>query len=303
MERISEVFSNGACTWMQNPVLCAPFLLDLLLRAVFFMFVIAGVAITIGTDAVMKIASELSELAQASSYTDELSPEVMYRIYHLVTPFIGIFIVAFLILIIGCALIQAFFESGAIGMAKTAVTTGTTGMRDLFNYGRQSAIDLFLANIAITLLFLAGIVFLVPGVILIRISGSIEAYATIIVIGLILLILYIIILLIGLSPVKYALVIDHTDPIEGIEKGWKFFSDHKFDVFLMCLVMFGISIILGLIGNIFYMNPVTTAIWQFVGVLIDLCIIMPLITVWWTRLYLSREPVMADTPAQHRFYQ
>lgn len=303
MERMSEVFSNGAYTWMKNPVLCAPFLLDLLIRTVFAIFVVAGVAIAIGTDAVTEIASELSQLAQAPSYTYELSPEVMYRIYHLVTPFIGIFIVAFLILIIGCALIQAFFESGAIGMAKTAVTTGTTELRDLFNYGRQSATDLFLANIAITLLLLAGIVFLLPGVLLIRISGSIEAYVILLFTGLILLILYVIILLIGLAPVKYALVITHAGPIEGVEKGWAFFSDHKVDVCLMCLIIFTIYIILSLIGNIFYMNPVTAAIWQFVGMLIDLCIIMPLITVWWTRLYMSREPVMADTPAQHRFYR
>lgn len=310
MERISEVFSNGAHTWMQNPVLCFPFLLDLLLRTVFVMFVVAGVAIAIGADVVTRIVSELSQLAQILSYTDEPSIEMIQRIYYsvvsfidLLMPFIGIFIVAFLILITGCALIRTFFESGAIGMVKTAITTGTTGMRDLINYGRQSAIDLFLANIIITLMFLAGIVFLVPGILLIRTTTNIEAYTAIIVIGLILSIVYVIILLIGLAPVKYALVIDHTDPIEGIERGWKFFSDHKYDVFLMCLMIFGISMLLGLIGNIFYINPVTTAIWQFVGVLIDICIIMPLITVWWTRLYLSRESIITNTPAQHRFYQ
>ena len=117
-------------------------------------------------------------------------------------------------------------------------------------------------------------------------------------IGIILWIGYAIVLSIGLAPVTYALVIDNTGPIEGIEKGWRFFSSHKLDVFLMWVVMFAIAMLIFTVGQIFFIHLVTTVIWQFVVTLINICILMPLITVWWTRLYLDRETLAAGIPAQ-----
>ncbi len=150
----------------------------------------------------------------------------------------------------------------------------------------------------IALIFLAGIVFLVPGILLLDASDSSGVAMSAFAIGIILWIGYMIILSIGLAPVTYALVIDNTGPIEGIEKGWRFFSSHKLDVFLMWVVMFAIAMLIFTVGQIFFMHPVTTVIWQFVATLINICILMPLITVWWTRLYLSRGALAAGTPAQ-----
>ena len=114
-------------------------------------------------------------------------------------------------------------------------------------------------------------------------------------IGIILWIGHVLVLSIGLAPVTYALVIDNTCPTEGIEKGWRFFLDHKPDVVLMCLVMVVIFMLLGMIRQIFFIHPVTTVIWQFVSMLINVCTIMLLITVWWTRLYLIRVILVAGT--------
>jgi len=306
MERIGEVLRNGAYTWRQNPILCAPFVLDTLARFLFFMIVLAGLVAVIGTDLFMDIGSGISEIVQASQSTGEPSieaAEAMVEVYQLAVPFTGVFIVALIILMIGSALIRTFFEVGAVGMAKNATMSGATRLNDLFWYGRRSTVSLFLANILIVLIFLAGIVFIVPGIFLLDSSGSSEVATAAFAIGIILGIGYVLILSIGLAPVTYALVIDNTGPIEGIEKGWRFFSGHKLDVFLMWVVMVAIFISLGMIGQIFYINPVTTVIWQFVSILINICILMPLITVWWTRLYLSRETLAAGTPAQHRFYQ
>ncbi len=301
MERIGEVLRNGAYTWKQNPVLCAPFVLDTFVRFLFFMIVLAGLAVVIGTDLFMAIGSEISEIMQALQNTGESSieaAEAMVKVYQLVAPFTGVFIVALIILGIGSALIRMFFEVGAVGMAKNATMTGATRMNDLFWYGRRSTVSLFLANIVIMLIFLAGIVFLVPGILLLDASGSGGMAMAAFAIGIILWIGYAIVLSIGLAPVTYALVIDNTGPIEGIEKGWRFFSDHKLDVFLMWVVMFAIFMSLGMIGQVFYMNSVTTVIWQFVVTLINICILLPLITVWWTRLYLSRGAAAVVTPAQ-----
>ena len=301
MERIGEVLRNGAYSWKQNPILCAPFVLDTFVRFLFFMIILAGLAVVIGTDLFMSLGSGISEIMQALQNTGESSieaAEAMVEVYQLAVPFTGVFIVALIILMIGNALIRTFFEVGAVGMAKNATMTGATRMNDLFWYGRRSTVSLFLANIVIMLIFLAGIVFLVPGILLLDASGSSEVAMAAFAIGIILWIGYALILSIGLAPVTYALVIDNTGPIEGIEKGWRFFSSHKLDVFLMWLVVIAISMLIFTVGQIFFMHPVTTVIWQFVVTLINICILMPLITVWWTRLYLDRETLAAGTPAQ-----
>ena len=301
MERIGEVLRNGAYTWKQNPILCAPFVLDTLARFLFVMLVLAGLAVVIGTDRFMAIGSGISDIMQASQTPGEPSleaAEAMVEVYQLVLPFTRLFIAALIIFGIGSALIRTFFEVGAVGMAKNATMTGTTRMNDLFWYGRRSTVSLFLANIVIALIFLAGIVFLVPGILLLDASDGSGVAMAAFAIGIILWIGYIIVLSIVLAPVTYALVIDNTGPIGGIEKGRKFFSSHKLDVFLMWLVVIAISMLIFTVGQIFFIHPVTTVIWQFVATLINICILLPLITVWWTRLYLSRETLVSGTPAQ-----
>ncbi len=301
MERIGEVLRNGSYTWKQNPILCAPFALDTLAGFLFFVLVFAGLVAVIGTDLFMAIGSGVSEIMQASQTPGEPSleaAEAMVEVYQLAVPFIEVFIVTLITMGIGSALIHTFFVAGAVGMAKNATMTGTTRMNDLFWYGRRSTVSLFLANIVILLIFLAGIAFLVPGIMLLDASDSGGVAMAAFAIGIILWIGYIISLSIGLAPVTYALVIDNKGPIEGIERGWKFFSSHKLDVFLMWVVMFAISMLIFTVGQIFFIHPVTTVIWQFVATLINICIIMPLITVWWTRLYLDRETLAAGIPAQ-----
>ena len=289
MERIGDVIRNGAYTWMQNPVLCAPFLINFIAQVAFSIFVLAGVAIAIGTDAFTQITSSISDFMGAVQYADELPTGIMYEMYQLIAPFIWVFVAAAIVLAIGCTLIHTFFLAGAIGMAKAATMVGTTGLHDLLHHGRQSMVSLFLANIAISLMFLLGIVFLMPGAVMARMTDSLGMPVIILFIGILLFIIYIIILSLGMTPVQYALVIDHLGAIEGIENGWGFFLDHKFDVFLICVLMIVIAMFTGLIGSIFYMHPVSASIWRFVGVLINLCIVLPLTTAWWTRLYMDRE--------------
>ncbi|KAF5412552.1 MAG: hypothetical protein C5S47_01145 [Candidatus Methanogasteraceae archaeon] len=302
MERLGEVLRNGAYTWKQNPILCAPFVLDTFVQFFFFTLVLVGLVAVIGTDPFMTIVSGISEIMQVSQTPGEPSleaVEAMAEVTPLVVQFIGVFIVTLIIMVVGSALISAFFEAGAVGMAKNATMTGTTRMNNLFWYGRRNTVSLFLANIVIVLIFLAGIVFLVPGILLLDTSDGSGVAVAVVAIGSILWIGYAIILSIGLAPVTYALVIDNKGPIEGIERGWKFFSSHKLDVFLMWIMVIAIAILISVVGQIFFMHPVTAVIWQFVISLINICILQPIITVWWTRLYLDRETLAAGTPAQY----
>ncbi len=297
MERLSDVLKNGAETWKQNPVLCMPFLLIFFCQILFLAFLLLGLAAVIGTDTIAGIQSQVSEIAQMVQYSGTLPIEEMSELRRTIAPFANIFIAAAIILVIGWALIQAFFSAGAIGMARTATMTGTTRTRDLLPHAMQSGLNLFFAGIVIMLMFLVGIVFLLPGVFIIMVTDNILVQAIIMFIGFIFLFLYMVVLSIGLAPVKYAIVVNNAGPIEGIMSGWSFFSDHKMDVFLMWLLMIVISTILGVAGQIFYINPIFVMVWQFVGTLINLVIVMPLITVWWTRLYISRTTVAADAPA------
>ena len=297
MERLSDVLRNGAETWKQNPVLCIPFLLSFFFQILFLAFLLLGLAAVIGTDTITGIQSQVSEIAQMLQYSDTSPIEELSELRRTIAPFTTIFIAAAIILVIGCALIQAFFSAGAIGMARTATMTGTTRTRDLLPHAMQSGLNLFFAGIVIMLMFLVGIVFLLPGAFIIMVTDNILVQVIIMFIGFIFLFLYMVVLSIGLAPVKYAIVVNHAGPIEGITSGWSFFSCHKMDVFLMWLLMIVISMILGMAGQILYINPILVMVWQFVGTLINLVIVMPLITVWWTHLYISRTAVAGDAPA------
>ncbi|RZN33636.1 MAG: hypothetical protein EF813_11050 [Methanosarcinales archaeon] len=296
MERLSEVLKNGAETWKQNPVLCMPFLLIFFFQMLLLAFLLLGLAAVIGTDTITGIQSQVSEIVQMAQYSDTPQIEGVSELMRMIAPFKSVFIVAATILVIGCVLIQAFFSAGAIGMARTATMTGTTRTRDILVYGMQSGLNLFFAGIVVMLLFLVGVVFMLPGAFMIMVADRIVVPAIIMLIGSIFLFLYVIVLSIGLAPVKYAIVVNHTGPIEGITSGWSFFSHHKMDVFLMWLLMIGISMVLGIAGQIFYINPILVMVWQFVGTLINLVIVMPLVTVWWTRLYISRTVIAGDAP-------
>ncbi len=297
MERLSDVLKNGAETWKHNPVLCAPFLLIFFFQILLLAFLLLGLAAVIGTDTITGIQSQASEITQMAQYSDTPPIEAMSELLRTIAPFANIFIAAAIVLVIGCALIQAFFSAGAIGMARTATMTGTTRTRDILAYGMQSGRNLFFASIVIMLMFLVGIVFMLPGAFMVMVTDSILVQAIIMFIGFIFLFLYMVVLSIGLAPVKYAIVVNNAGPIEGITSGWSFFSYHKMDVFLMWLLMIVISMVLGMAGQIFYINPILVMVWQFVGTLINLVIVMPLITVWWTRLYISRTVVAGDAPA------
>lgn len=297
MERLSDVLKNGAETWKQNPILCMPFLLIFFFQILLLAFLLLGLAAVIGTDTIAGIQSQASEIAQMAQYSDTSPIEEMSELLRTIAPFTSIFIAAAIILVVGCALIQAFFSAGAIGMARTATMTGTTRTRDILACGMQSGLSLFFVGIVIMLMFLVGIVFMLPGVFIIMVTDNVLVQAIIMFIGFIFLFLYMVVLSIGLAPVKYAIVVNHAGPIEGITSGWSFFSYHKMDVFLMWLLMIVISMVLGMAGQIFYINPILVMVWQFVGTLINLVIVMPLITVWWTRLYISRTVVEGDAPA------
>ncbi|MFQ6119790.1 MAG: hypothetical protein ACE5KE_07875, partial [Methanosarcinales archaeon] len=209
-----------------------------------------------------------------------------------ITEYLSIIVVVVIVSAIIMALIQAFFTAGAIGMAKSATETGRTNLSDMVKFGKQNFINLLLAEIVIVLVIFAGIVFLVPGFF----SEKDFTSFALIFLGFIIWFIYFLIISIALAVVQYALVIENLGPIDAISTGFKFFMNHKLDVFLVWLVIIAISFGLGIIGQIVGMIPYLNDIWLFVNMLISVIVIYPLMTLWWTRLYMSRtgKPIAED---------
>lgn len=212
-----------------------------------------------------------------------------------------LFLVVMIFAIIISMLINAFFEAGAIGMAKQATEEGKTKFDDMIAYGRKKFISLFLANIILNLILIGGIV-IIAGIVAafilllkeLMILNLLTALA-----GVILCIIYFLTIEIIFYPVKYALVISDLGTVEGIKKGYRFFMNNKLNVFLLWLIVLGINIAVGTINFImdlfFTFIPVVGIILRIAFNLLLAAILAvtlsPIVACWWTRFYMDRTGI------------
>jgi len=291
-ENFGTIINKGFKNWTRNLNICIPFILifgiNLLLYALFFGFM--GVVLLSS-----KIKSGLDPSA--------LPVEELYNL------FIGAFfenfgsaligIIAFFLLVI---FIQAFFTAGAIGMAKRAAETGDTFFSEMFEFGSKNVIRLFLTFILIDLMIIAGLVLVVPGALSVGDLGALleDPSASVqglglLALGVLLWALYVLILNILFSLAPYSLVIDELEPLEAISTSFHFFMENKLDM----LFIWGISIALTFINSL--VNELFTSTSDLIVLLTSLLsflVLQPLITVWWTRLYLSRKKVNLYDPSE-----
>jgi len=283
VEEIGKILSSGFDTYMRNFNIAVPFILSLLLTGVLSIVIfVAGMTAIFG--------SSLSSLL--SSLDSAVTPEEVFLILvPVISQNITEIVLLGIIFILVYVFIQSFFMAGAIGMARQATEIGTSDLSTMMNDGKNNAINLYLANILVGLLTLAGIVFLVPGALKGDISSILSSPDTgavlLLVIGIFLWVVYMLVLSIVLSLYRYSLVIENLGPIDGIIKGVDFFNTHKFDVFLLWLVQIAIVIILAIIGEGMARVPVMDAVWPVISMFISVAVIAPLTTIWWARLYMS----------------
>ncbi|MFQ6071424.1 MAG: hypothetical protein ACE5KT_01815 [Methanosarcinales archaeon] len=301
-EDLGTLLSNGFNTWKRNLNICFPFIFNILVNGI--VAIIALIAIIFAV--LMPLLSEIGISDPSTLFNmdeKELEAFIISAISAIsahITEYLSIIVVIITVSVIIMALVQAFFTAGAVGMAKSATGTGRTTLSDMVKSGKQNFINLLLAEIVIGLILLAGIVFIVPGFSAIDFThGFSEKDFTsfaFIFLGVIIWVIYALIISIALSVVQYALVIENLGPIDAISTGFKFFMNHKLDVFLVWLVIIAISFGLGIIGQIVGMIPYLNDIWLFVNMLISVIVIYPLMTLWWTRLYMSRtgKPIAED---------
>lgn len=273
-EDIGKIIRNGIGTFTGNLSIIIPFILNSFITGISaIIFFIVGIIFIFGPS--------LSSLENTSS------PEQLAIIF---LQLIGQNILGIAVLVILFALVFMFFNSffigGAIGMARQATETGKTGLSTMVGYGKKNLINLFLAQILIGLFYLAGIAFLVPGAMKADISQLLTQETAdenlLLAFGFLLTRIYGFILNLVFAVARYALVIDNLGPVDSILASFRFFKEHKIDVFILWLISF---VVLEILLQIWLLNP---ALGLFILVFVFNFILEPLYTIWWVRLYMVR---------------
>ncbi len=273
-EEISKIISNGITTYTKNPNLCIPFILNIV------MIVLTAIIITIFSLVYLFGSLSVEEYNSPEALSLAFISSLSNHIYEIA----AIVLAGFLIIMY----IASFFTSGAIGMARQATETGRTTFSTMMETGKKNALNLFLAEILFLLLVFAGIVFMVPGASNVDFTQLSKSANFLLMIGFVLWIVYLLILSLALSAFSYALVIESLGPVEGILAGFNFFKKNASDVFLIILATIGVSFVFGIIDAIMSLNSILNTIWFFVSLLISVCILSPVMTLWWVRLYMTR---------------
>ena len=292
VEELGKILSNGFGTWKKNLTICLPF--------VFGFIAISIVAlVVIGSALAIAIGPFIPTIVPYLTDSGEIPPEILQQLPALFMANIGLLLGAMLVTVVLMLLINSFFTAGAIGMARVATKTGHTSLSDMVDYGRRKFLSLLGVNVIIALIVLAGLVFLIPGLVSLdvgtAISGSPFSAASmasfaLLGIGIIIALLYMLIVSIVLAVPPYAVVISDLSAIEGLKTGFRFFKEHKLDVFLLWLIVLVIAVLASIVLNNI---PVAGGLLSMV---VSIVIIQPLIVIWWTRLYLSgTEPEPADS--------
>jgi hypothetical protein len=280
---ITEIIGSGFQTWKKNISICIPMIIGMILCMV--------VAIGIMLPTVFTTFRPIIQEAMTNSSAMQ-SPEMTNRVLTLFLENIWLFICTIVVIAIVCGFIVSFFTAGTIGMAKEAILTGKTNLSHMMSYGKKKFLSYFGASVIVGLVMLVGVLFLIPGIIsLLAHSDEIVSQtpltsAQLIPImlpfigGIILMVLYILPMSLILMLVPYAVVIDDISSVEGFRKGIRVVWHNKASTFLLWLFMIVVAVIIGFISMI-----------PLVGSLLMLTIMflvfMPLVTIWWTKLYLT----------------
>jgi hypothetical protein len=276
-DNIGAMIGDGFGLWRKNLNLCLPFLL------VFASYLLALVPLAA---AIAVLFGSIPDLSSVSSPQEALSK---------MAAFLPVLAVAFLIFVLVTALANSFFTAGGIAMAKQAVEEGKTSTGVMWSSGKKNFWNMFVASILIFLIMLAGLVLLLPGILSIHPDGWMNLLENQQAIGLlaagaIIFVLYLLVISLVLAMSPYALVVDDLGPVEALKASVRFFSYNKFDVFMMWIIVVAISMGLQMVGSAAVSAGAEyfQALWSFLVGALNLLVLAPLFTVWWTMLYMGR---------------
>ncbi len=296
---LTNIIKDGFELWKKNLILGAPPLLNCIISSVLgfgflmiMLFAVLGFGFGTGF---------FENFENFENINDLIGPLITISI-------IGGVILFFMVVII--MLINSFFTAGLIGMSKEAIETGKTEISTMIECGKRKFMSLFFADLIVAaIIFLPVILIGIISLILLA-SGHIDTYnfidnspeSAVYLIMLFFVItlvwfLYALIPGIILAVVNYAVVISDTGAVEGVKTAFRFFMDHKTDVFLMWLIIMVIGLVFGAVYFMIYMVlnfiPLIGAIFSFIFQIIFYAfmavVVTPLTALWWSWLYLDRE--------------
>jgi len=290
-EGMNTLFMRGYTIWRDNLNICIPFVLMYLTRLIYSIMVFAGVTLVIGVDILNVISESMSELVAINEPQAQLTQ--IEAIMEIIAPFVDVFIVAGIVLVLGWGLINAIFKSGAYAMIHKALQYNTTGIEDLKDSIRANALNMYIADILKVLLIMAGIVLIVPGGVLLQLAETSTAVGVIggmlFFIGIIAWSVAMIFISFALVEMDFILVAKRLNPFDAIKESYRFFIANRMDVLIMWLMLMSIGLVYSAIMNLFSAVPVVGAVAYIIDMLIATLLISPLFSIWWMRLYMDRS--------------
>lgn len=280
-EDIGNLVGKGFCIWRRNMILCVPFLLSIVFSLLALVPLVAAVATLFGS---------------AQNIESITSPEEFISRYGAMLPGLA---AAFLLFILVVYLVNSYFTAGGIAMAEQAVAEGKTSTEVMWSAGWRHVRDMFAASILMGLIMLAGLVFLLPGILSLPLEElkNIQAHPNaigLLALGAIFLILYILAMSLVLAVVPYALVVDILGPVGALKASIHFFSYNKFDVFILWIVVVAVSLGLQMVVSTASAagDEAVQGVLSILVSVANVIVFAPLANVWWTRLYMSRTGKM-----------
>ena len=290
-EGISTLFMRGYSTWRDNLNICTPFVLMYITKLIYGIIVLAGVTFAIGVDILNVISESMTELAAIKEPQAQMTQ--MEAIMETIAPFVDVFIVAGIVLVLGLGLINAVFKSGAYAMIHKSLQYNTTGIEDMTESIRANALNMYIADILKVLFIMAGIVLMVPGGLLLQLTEASTAVGVIggmlFFVGIIAWGVAMIFISFALAEMDFILVAEKLNPFDAIKESYRFFLANRMDVLSMWLALMVIGMVYSTIMNVFSAVPVVGAIAYIIDMFIATLFISPLFSRWWMRLYLDRS--------------
>ena len=162
MEEIGEMIGKGFGIWRQNLNLCIPFLLNV------FVSILVAIPFLV---AILMAAMPLASM-DSTSIQNMQDPQDMQVLFSQIEESLGslgwqeILPVGFLLLgmIVILSIVGAFFAAGAIGMARQALVEGRADTGAMWSAGRRHFLNMFLSSLLMGLMTMAGLIFLLPGI-------------------------------------------------------------------------------------------------------------------------------------------
>ncbi len=280
VESFGDLIRNGYGTWKGNLNICVPFIIRFFLIVAVFLAVLIPFAL-LGVFQMKSgpgsVQSNFSSGAEMMAGSTSL-----------------LFAAALIVGGLAALAIVSYFEAGAIGMAREVLEKRSTSLETMWASGKRHYVKMALSYILTALIWIAAVLVVslpffgamaVPGI-----SGLLF--------GLGFMIAFVVMLLVflALALVPYALVIDDLGPVEAVEASIRFFREHQFDVLPIPIVVFVISLAIGIIGALLGLtgSMYVSVAWSLINQIIDQIVIASLATVWWTRLYLDRTGKMLN---------